>query len=145
MCRCIYQPSFTLRYGDAHLHIGGLPSLLGPPTGITPEQLEQQVEREHTHVDDDEWGGSERVFKNKNYRVLTTPSREWEFLTHGVWREVRDQPFGGPAFTAPGAYFWDGQRERWEEDEQKRRKHVTFGLGSLHADLAQRINDGRRT
>ena len=53
-------------YGEAHLHLGGLPALLGPPVGMTREELERQVEREHTDVDDDEWGGSEREFKNGN-------------------------------------------------------------------------------
>ena len=43
--------------------------MLGPPTGITPEQLQRQVAREHTDVDNHEWGGSEREFKNGNYNA----------------------------------------------------------------------------
>ena len=141
--KLVESGEFTLRYGDAHLHVGGLPALLGAPTGITERQLEQQVEREHTEVELHEWGGSDRELRNGNYEVVTTPAREWKFATVGTWVASEGQPYKGPLCTAPGAFVWSEEHGRWEEDERKRRHHVDMRAETLYGDMSRRMNQSR--
>ena len=68
----------------------GLEDRIGRPS----RDLEQAIEREHSFVSGDGFGASHKEFTSINYRVTTTPFKEFRFVFRGEGQISRGQNLG---------------------------------------------------
>ena len=79
-----------LNRGNVDQFFCGLEDRIGRPS----RDLEQAIEREHSFVLDDGFGASHKEFTSINYRVTTTPFKEFRFVFRGEGQTSRGQNLG---------------------------------------------------
>ena len=101
-------------FGSQQDFIGGLQGLIGQPSGLDEKQWLQQMSREHCSVVDG-WGISTRAWITSNYRLRTTPRREFIWVYHCQEEDETCPP-----------YIVGGLREDGTEDVELRRQAIQF-------------------
>ena len=100
-------------FGSQQDFIGGLQGLIGQPSGLDEKQWLQQMSREHCSVVDG-WGISTRAWITSNYRLRTTPRREFIWV-YQCQEEDKSPP-----------YIVGGLQKDGTEDVGLRRQAIQF-------------------
>eukprot|EP01052_Picozoa_sp_SAG31_P057129 SAG31_NODE_16737_length_698_cov_0.869783_1_plen_173_part_00 len=103
--------------------------MIGHPTGLVEEQWLRSMKAEHCDVDRDHtdskvWGASNRGWTTGNYKLGTTPSKEWLWVSEMKWS-------GKLADQAPGASPEIMQTTRLER--------IAVCVEELHKNAGQKI------
>ena len=130
---------------------GGLQTLIGLPQGLNEEQWLQVMRREHCDVESG-WGASYKQWTTGNYRLETTPRREFIWVYgdgHGNNLEVSTGEKLIDGAYIVGGYSWDDGSEIPELRRKPARFETLFStageemhkrLMALNADEACAIN-----
>ena len=101
-------------FGSQQDFVGGLQGLIGVPSGLDEKQWLEQMSREHCSVTDG-WAISSRSWITGNYRLRTSPGREFTW----VWQCKEDDGTCPP-------YIVGGLLEDGSEDVKLRRQATRF-------------------
>ena len=101
-------------FGSQQDFVGGLQGLIGVPSGLNEKQWLEQMSREHCSVTDG-WAISSRSWITGNYRLSTSPGREFTW----VWQCKEDDGTCPP-------YIVGGLQEDGSEDVALRRQATRF-------------------